>query len=52
MPEVERMAGRVIVLPTGTAVSEADIAKICHIIRIAVGRAVEVRNMIATKRTA
>jgi dTDP-4-amino-4,6-dideoxygalactose transaminase len=35
LPETERVARRVIVLPTGQAVSLEDIAKVCGIIRSA-----------------
>jgi dTDP-4-amino-4,6-dideoxygalactose transaminase len=42
LPEVERIAPRVIVFPTGTAVSESDIGKICALLRTAIGRAPEV----------
>jgi dTDP-4-amino-4,6-dideoxygalactose transaminase len=36
LPETERLVNRVIALPTGTAVGPKEIAKICHIIRLAV----------------
>ena len=34
LPETERMAGRVLALPNGTAVGEDDIGKICALIRL------------------
>jgi len=37
LPETERVAARVVVLPTGTAVSPDDIAIVCSIIRRALG---------------
>ncbi|HXB71940.1 MAG TPA: DegT/DnrJ/EryC1/StrS family aminotransferase [Candidatus Acidoferrales bacterium] len=36
LPETEALCDRVLVLPTGTAVDEADVGTICQIIRIAV----------------
>jgi len=36
LPETEALAGRILVLPTGAAVSSTDIQKICAIIRFAV----------------
>ena len=42
LPETEDLASRVIVMPTGTAVSEEDTAKICEILRLIVKQAPEV----------
>jgi dTDP-4-amino-4,6-dideoxygalactose transaminase len=36
LPETEKLAQRVLILPTGTAISEADVSKICQIIRFIV----------------
>lgn len=36
LPETEKLAQRVLILPTGTAISEDDIGQICQIIRIAI----------------
>lgn len=47
LPETERVARRVIVLPTGTALTEEDIGTICRIIRVALARAAEVRLRLA-----
>jgi dTDP-4-amino-4,6-dideoxygalactose transaminase len=41
LPETERMTRRVLCLPTGTSISEDDIAKICSIIRVAVANGAE-----------
>ena len=41
----ERVAERVMVLPTGTAVSTTDVWKICQLIRSAVNRALERRQI-------
>jgi dTDP-4-amino-4,6-dideoxygalactose transaminase len=46
LPETERIASRVIVLPTGSAVSPADIETICQILRTAFDHAEEVRKRI------
>ncbi len=43
LPETERVAGQGIVLPTGTAVSEVDVARICGLIRSALDQAPAVR---------
>ncbi len=43
LPETERVAARVIVLPTGQAVSVADINLICAIIRAALAQAPAIR---------
>ena len=48
LPETERIALRVIVLPTGTAVSEKDIAMVCDIVRTALKQAPEVRKALKT----
>jgi len=37
LPQTERIAKRVIVLPTGTAIGPEEIATVCEIIRLAVG---------------
>jgi dTDP-4-amino-4,6-dideoxygalactose transaminase len=49
LPDTERVAARVIVLPTGTAMSEAQIAMVCGIIRAATGQADQVRSALAAK---
>lgn len=47
LPETERVAARVIVLPTGTAVSPDDVAKICGIIRCAARHGRELTERLA-----
>lgn len=47
LPETERVAARVILLPTGTAVSKVDIALVCDILRAAVAQAAKVRAVLA-----
>src|SRR6185295_11863531 len=44
LPETERVASRIIVLPTGTAVEPADIARICEVFRSALHHAPELRR--------
>ena len=44
LPETEALCDRVLVMPTGTAVDEDDIARIGQIVRCAVERADEVRE--------
>jgi dTDP-4-amino-4,6-dideoxygalactose transaminase len=46
LPQTELIAGRVVVLPTGTAVSPNDIQTICAIIKVALVRAAEVREQL------
>jgi dTDP-4-amino-4,6-dideoxygalactose transaminase len=47
LPETERVAARVIVLPTGTAVSPDDVATICGIIRCVVRHGRELTERLA-----
>lgn len=47
LPETERLAERVLSLPTGTAVLEEDIVDICSIIRLVLKNGVEVTNALA-----
>ena len=47
LPETERVAARVLVLPTGTAMSSADISMVCDILRAAVVHAPAVRSALA-----
>ena len=41
LPETERLASRILVLPTGATVGAADISSICQIIRVAITHAAE-----------
>jgi dTDP-4-amino-4,6-dideoxygalactose transaminase len=50
LPETEKLCQRVMVLPTGTSVDEGTVADICEIIRIAAGKAPEVRAQVADSR--
>jgi dTDP-4-amino-4,6-dideoxygalactose transaminase len=47
LPETERLAGRILVMPTGSAVSEQDIETICNILRLALVHADEVRQHVS-----
>jgi dTDP-4-amino-4,6-dideoxygalactose transaminase len=44
LPVTENLAERILCLPTGTAVSEADIERICEVLRLAVACAGQVRS--------
>jgi dTDP-4-amino-4,6-dideoxygalactose transaminase len=46
LPETERLAERVLVLPTGTAVNAADITKVCGIIRTIVSNSTQIRELL------
>lgn len=47
LPVTERVASRVMVLPTGTSVGPDEIATICGILRVAVGHGPEIRERLA-----
>lgn len=50
LPQTEKLAAKIVVLPTGTAVTPADVAKICGIIRKVFKRSTKVpRHRTATK---
>ena len=42
LPVTEQVAGRVMVLPTGTAVGEEEIGLICGLLRMVVSRGAEI----------
>ena len=50
LPETERIAARVLVLPTGTAVSPEQIAGVCRVIRVAIANAAAVNQQLDTGR--
>jgi dTDP-4-amino-4,6-dideoxygalactose transaminase len=52
LPVTERLAETVLALPTGTAVTPADIATICSIIRLALTNADEVKRRLARAQQA
>ena len=47
LPETERLTGRTLALPTGTAVTEADVVRVCAIVRRAVADAAAVKVAVA-----
>jgi dTDP-4-amino-4,6-dideoxygalactose transaminase len=47
LPNTEWLSDRVLVLPTGTALSSNDISTICNIIRLAIDAAPDVRRAVA-----
>jgi dTDP-4-amino-4,6-dideoxygalactose transaminase len=44
LPNTEQIAERVLVLPTGAAISQNQVAKICHLIRFAVTNSAEIQK--------
>lgn len=50
LPETERLAARLLVLPTGTAVAPGDIARITGILRLAIRESAEVARRLAASR--
>jgi dTDP-4-amino-4,6-dideoxygalactose transaminase len=52
LPRTDQVCRQVLVLPTGTSLSEADIARICEVIRIALDHAATVRERLAEIRSA
>src|SRR5712692_1028736 len=46
LPETDRLAERVLCLPTGTAVEESDIRIICQLLKLIIGNAGEVRGLL------
>jgi dTDP-4-amino-4,6-dideoxygalactose transaminase len=51
LPLTERLADRVLTLPTGTAINTSDIALICQIIKCAIARGPEVQKLLAEQKT-
>jgi len=50
LPETERMAKRVMVLPTGAAVDAESVETIAHILRLAVSHASRIRSELDQRR--
>jgi dTDP-4-amino-4,6-dideoxygalactose transaminase len=46
LPETEKLTQRVLALPTGTSVGPEEVATICRIIKLALARGVEVREVL------
>jgi len=49
LPHTERLADRVMSLPTGTSVSSEDVVSICEIIRLAVANGIELAKALGTQ---
>ncbi|QIR37985.1 aminotransferase class I/II-fold pyridoxal phosphate-dependent enzyme [Tolypothrix sp. PCC 7910] len=47
LPETEKLAERVLILPTGTAIEELDIIKICQILKFAITHSEEIQNRLS-----
>ena len=52
LPETERVASKIVVLPTGTAIGEAEIAGICGVIRLAAANGRELAERLPARQTA
>jgi dTDP-4-amino-4,6-dideoxygalactose transaminase len=52
LPETEKLAGKVLCLPTGTTVNHEDIEKVCNIIRLAVNNGSVLSARLAQKNSA
>lgn len=50
LPQTEKVAGRVLVLPTGTAIGPQEIAGVCGIIRTALAQASAVRTALSAEK--
>jgi dTDP-4-amino-4,6-dideoxygalactose transaminase len=46
LPETDRLAGRVLCLPTGTAVTENDVKIICQVLKLVIESAGDVRQLL------
>ena len=51
LPNTERLAARIMVLPTGTAVAVEDIGKVCAIIRTALSQSTAVRAAVSKRES-
>ena len=51
LPETGKLAGRVLVLPTGTSVGPREIAGVCQIVRFALAHGQELRKQLAEQTT-
>lgn len=49
LPQTERLASRVLTLPTGTAVTPEQISDVCRIIRFAISRSDEIRARLKSR---
>jgi dTDP-4-amino-4,6-dideoxygalactose transaminase len=51
LPETEKLTKKVMSLPTGTAVTQEDISKICEIIRLAIQKSEQVRQVLQNNQS-
>ena len=49
LPETERIAARIMVLPTGTALDQGQIQCICRIIRLCIENGGELRQLLSER---
>lgn len=49
LPETERIAARIIVLPTGTAVEQAQIRGVCEIIRLCIENSADLERLVSER---
>ena len=47
LPATEKLVAKVLILPTGTSVSEPEVEQVCRIIKLALRNAVEVRRQLS-----
>jgi dTDP-4-amino-4,6-dideoxygalactose transaminase len=47
LPETEKLAARVLILPTGMSISEREVEQVCRIIKLAISNAVDVRRQLS-----
>ncbi len=51
LPETEKLTDRVLILPTGTAISPEDIKGICQIIRLSVDHSEQIKSILESQNT-
>ena len=49
LPVTERLAGRLVTLPTGTAVGQREVSDICEILRVAVSSGADIKQRLAKR---
>jgi dTDP-4-amino-4,6-dideoxygalactose transaminase len=52
LPETERVAQKIVILPTGTAIGEDEISAICGVIRLVTANGQELRRLMADRQEA
>ena len=51
LPETEKLTDRVLILPTGTAISPEDIKGICQIIRLSIDHSEQIKSILESQNT-